>query len=196
MGVEAVDFLTFITPTLGRKTLERTFKSLEAQTDWNWRWSIIWDGLEPNQIFLTDRQFNVVSEKLGHAGLLRNIGIENAFTQWMAFVDDDDWLEPTYIDRLKFYINKDPNLDIVIFSYKDITNDNIQPPPSLRDIKECNVGISFACRTEFIKGNNIKFTPYAIEDFRFLDDAKRAGANYILTHEILYKVGGIGGWLV
>ncbi len=114
----------------------------------------------------------------------------------MAFLDDDDWVEPDYTSRLKFYVSRDPTLDIVIFSYKDITNNNIQPPPGLKDIRACNVGISFACKTEFILNNNIRFTPYAIEDFRFLEDCKGAGAKYILTHEIKYLVGGIGGWLL
>ena len=192
MGVEAVNFVTFITPTLGRSTLARTFKSLEDQTDWNWKWFIIWDGIEPNQKFNTDRQFNIVTPKLAHAGLVRNVGIEKVETEWMAFVDDDDFLHVHYVDRLKYY---SPNLDVVIFTYRDIKTGNTQPPRYLTDIKECNVGISFACRTKFIQDNNIKFTPYSIEDFRFLDDCRKAGARYKLTHEIMYWVGGISGWV-
>lgn len=192
MGVEAVHFVTFITPTLGRPTLERTFKSLEALHDWDWRWNIVWDGIEPNQIFNTDRQRDIVTPKVGHAGLLRNIGIELADTDWVAFVDDDDWVDPTYVNRLKYWSS---GLDVVIFTYKDVTNNNVQPPKGFTDIVSCNVGISFAVRTNFIKENGIKFTPFSVEDFRFLDDCRNAGARYHLTGEILYFVGGRGGWL-
>ncbi len=192
MGVEAVNFVTFITPTLGRPTLARTFKSLEAQRDWDWKWFVVWDGIEPNQKFNTDRQFDVVTPKLSHAGLVRNVGIEKVTTQWMAFIDDDDWISDIYVNRLKHYSS---NLDVVIFTYRDVKTGNTQPPQNFTDIVSCNVGISFACRTDFIKENNIRFTPYSIEDFRFLDDCRRAGARYKLTHEILYWVGGISGWV-
>lgn len=197
------DFVTFIIPSLGRPTLKQSIQSLLNQPDWNWLCTIVFDGVEPPQItgltpdidYLEDDHFNVIkSKKLGHAGLVRNIGIETTETSFLAFLDDDDWIADTYMQSLKSYINKDPKLDLVIFTYKDMTTNNIQPPPKSTDIKECNVGISFAIRTSFVKEHNIRFTPYAVEDFRFLDDARKAGAKYLVTNDIQYFVSKRGGW--
>lgn len=203
MWLSKPDLCSFVIPTLGRNTLKRTLQSLLDLQDWNWRAIVVFDGIKPVELsglnpninYLEDNHFIVIeSPKLAHAGLLRNVGIEKVDTTWTAFVDDDDWLEPTYLNRLKYYsLNQD--LDIIVFSYYDAINRNLQPPPYLNSIKECNVGISFAIKTNFIREHNLQFTPFAIEDFRFLDSAVNAGAKYLITHDIQYKVGGRGGWL-
>jgi len=193
MGVEQVDFLTFIIPTIGRSTLKRAVDSLINQNDFIWKAFIIWDGIEPTINFNNEYINSIVVPKQGYAGLVRNLGINLVDTRWMAFLDDDDYLANTYIQKLKYYINEDSSRDVIIFTYKDIITNNIQPPPKIKDIKECNVGISFACKTDFIHKHNIKFPPGSIEDFAFLNSCKNFGANYYLTHDIQYYVGGIGG---
>lgn len=189
-------FVTFLVPTMGRKTLARAVDSFIAQNDWNWKALIVFDGNYDVNFSANSENIKVLqSDVKGHAGLVRNYGVDRVDTRWIAFVDDDDWVDPNYIDRLKFHINTQPDLDMVIFSYRDEKTGNIQPNPKVKDFVECGVGISFAIKTQFVNDNNIRFTPYALEDFRFLDDARKAGAKYKITHEVLYRVGGIGGWL-
>jgi len=195
-------FVTFIIPTIGRQSLKRTIGSLLEQPQWNWRCHIVFDGIDPIKIeglpidYLNDNHFIIEKcEKQNHAGLVRNIAIPKVDTNWIAFVDDDDWLAPTYISSLHNYINKDLNLDLVIFTYQNKVTNSIFPPKGSTDFNACAVGISFAIKTSFVKEHNILFTQGAVEDFRFLDDARNAGAKYIVTNEIQYFTSGAGGWL-
>lgn len=182
---------TFIIPTLGRGTLKRAVDSTKQEGA---NALVVFDTYYEVNYFPHNEPLTTVikADVGGHAGLVRNYAMPLVTTEWLAFLDDDDWIEPTYMRRLSHYAN---DKDIVIFSYKDVTNGNIQPPKGTKEFKECQVGISFAIRTSFVKDNGLEFTPYAVEDFRFLDSARNAGARYVVTNEILYLVGGRGGWV-
>ena len=192
--MEKATFVTFIIPTLGRPSLQKTIKSIIDQPDWNWSTIVVWDGMEPNYNSNNERVIDFVVEKTAHAGLLRNKAFDLVETDWIAFVDDDDWIYPTYMQKLKYYNNQDPNLDLVIFTYYDEKNNNTQPPKGSTDFKYCNVGISFAIKTKFVREHDLKFRPFSTEDFGFLDDARKAGAKYLVTNDVQYGVGGRGGW--
>lgn len=184
-------FVTFITPTLGRPTLSRTINSIINQQDWDWKSVVMFDGKEPN--YSTDNDHIIVTRTADHlgAGQVRNEAMKLVTTDWIAFVDDDDWLELDYIDTLKQYCK----YDIVIFTYKDVKTGNVQPPiDSESSFRFGNVGISFAVKTDFLIKNNIKFREVPCEDYHFLDDCRNAGASYINTHLIKYWVGGRGEW--
>jgi len=196
-------FVTFVIPTKGRATLKRAIQSVLDQTDWNWRCSIIFDGIPPIEIsglnpdisYLQDNHFIVGScEFKGHAGLVRNVALPLVDTYWTAFLDDDDFLNPTYVSKLKYYSDNNPDMDIIIFTYKDVENGNTQPPKKLNNIVRCNVGISFAVKTNFIKDNNILFAPGGVEDYAFLDECVNKGAKYLITHDIQYFVGHRSAW--
>ena len=191
--VTEVDFVTFIIPSIGRSSLKRAVESVINQGDWNWKIIIVFDGIEPNIDFNNDHIKYITAPKTNSAGLTRNIAIPLVDTGWTAFLDDDDYIADTYIQKLKYYINEDSERDIIIFTYRDITNGNTRPPLGFKDIVSCEVGISFACKTDFIHHNDIKFQWGAIEDFAFLNDCRNAGAKYYLTNDVQYYVGGIGG---
>lgn len=203
MWLQKPNFCSFVTATLGRPSLKRTIQSLLNQNSWNWLSYIIFDGASPIEIkglnpdinYLNDNHFIVSKvDKLGHAGLVRNSVLDKIDTEWIAFVDDDDTLKETYIDKLIYYQNNNKDKDIIIFSYYDDINKNLQPPANLNYIKRCNVGISFAIKTKFVQNNNIKFIEGGIEDFEFLNDAVNKGANYLITHDVQYLVHGRGVW--
>jgi GR25 family glycosyltransferase involved in LPS biosynthesis len=183
-------FCTFITPTIGRKTLPRTVDSFINQTEWNWKAIVMFDGRDINYSTDNDHVLVTKCEQTNSAGLTRNEAMKLVTTDWIAFCDDDDYLTADYLTTLRQYVDKN---DVVIFTYRDITNGNTQPPVYLNDIVSCNVGISFAVRTDFVIRHNIQFPKGAIEDFAFLDQCRNAGARYVLTHQIKYMVGGIGG---
>jgi glycosyltransferase involved in cell wall biosynthesis len=189
-------FVTFVIPTMGRGTLARSLNSLVEQSDGDFKAIVSFDGrYEPDARVDDGRISYIKGTALGHAGLVRNSGIDLVDTEWTAFLDDDDWVEPSYVQRLRGYSLSHPHLDLIVFTYKDATNGNTVPNKKQNKIEECKVGISFAVKTAFINEHKIRFTPFAIEDFRFLDDCVKAGVKYWISHDLQYNVGGIGGWL-
>lgn len=51
----------------------------------------------------------------------RNAGIERARGRYLIFVDGDDWVEPGYIDTALDYIHRDPEVDLWVFDYTDVS---------------------------------------------------------------------------
>lgn len=186
--------ITFITPSIGRATLQSTINSLNSLTRNNWRHIIIFDGVEPT-VQPNNRTVVLQVEKEGRgAGIVRNHAFDYVDTEWIGFVDDDDMLSKFYIERMEYWLNQVPDLDIIIFAYKDLSNGNVQPRIGTRDFVYCQVGISFAVRTDFVMENNIRFRAGGIEDFYFLDECRNAGAKYIITNEVQYYVSRRGVW--
>jgi len=197
--VSKPSFVSFITPSKGRSSLEKTIQSLLDLKDWNWLSYIVFDGVDPITIkcvdYLNDNHFIVSKvDKIGHAGLVRNTVLDRIETVWTAFLDDDDFLKDTYIHKLREYSSKNPELDIIIFTYKDMTNGNTQPPKGTVNFICCQVGISFAIKTEFIKKYDIRFPPGGVEDFAFLDTCRSLGAKYLVTNDLQYYVGKRSAW--
>ena len=166
--------------------------SLIQQTDPDWEAIIIGDGCEiTNKIPDSRISYIEVPKQSGGAGIVRNIGLEQTITSWTAFVDDDDFLKDTYVERIKYYA---PSYDLIQFSYRDVETGRIQPPHYLNHLVECDMGISFAVNTLFMLQHEIRFTPGGVEDYRFLRDCLSAGARYCINHEVLYLVGHRSAW--
>ena len=105
--------LTFIIPTIGRKSLKNTIKSLYKQTDSKWKCIIIFDGIKPN-IYFNDSRIKIIKcDKLGKgvnsAGNVRNYGMQFVDTKWISFVDDDDMISPFYIRGILTAIQDNPD---------------------------------------------------------------------------------------
>lgn len=197
------DFVSFIIPSKGRVTLKITLQSLLDQTSWNWLAYILFDGADPIHIhglspdidYLEDNYFKVGNcPRQGHAGLVRNKILPIIETRWTAFLDDDDYLKTTYVQKLLDYDSMNQDKDIIIFTYKDVENGNTRPPKNLNKIECCEVGISFAIKTEFIRKTGIRFSEGVLEDWKFLDACVNAGATYLITHDIQYFVGHRSVW--
>lgn len=181
---------------MGRETLIRAIDSVLNQSVNDCDAIVVFDDRYKEYAIPEAEKIKVVlSDNYGHAGILRNDGINLVQSEWTAFLDDDDWLEPSYVQKLRGYAVSHPQIDLFIFTYYDEINGNTVPDKRQTKIEECKVGISFAVKTDFINKHNIRFTPFAIEDFRFLDECVKAGAKYHITHDLQYRVGGRGGWL-
>lgn len=100
--------ITFVIPAYNaEKTLRRTIESILRQTDGRWRAVIVDDGSEdgtaqtgkdyaaryPDKI----RYFYQENRKQGGA---RNTGLRFVETEYVAFLDSDDWLMPEYVERI------------------------------------------------------------------------------------------------
>ena len=186
------DWVTFIIPTLGRYTVHRTLKSLRDQSNKNWKAIVVFD----NHIITIPQEDKIAvyefTEPKRGAGIVRNFAIDKVDTEYIAFVDDDDWVDKNYVNRILHYGKK--GYELISFTYKDVENGNTQPPPWMNTIVRCNIGISFAVKTEFVHQHGIQFIPGGIEDYEFINDCVKAGANWVITHEILYWVGHRSAW--
>lgn len=194
---------TFIIPSKGRPTLANTLISLYSQTAPNWNAIVCFDAVEPT--IQSNAKVTAIhsKQKLGigvnGAGAVRNYAIEQASKQhllgdWIAFVDDDDILEPVYLYDLENYTNvyepqNDP--DIIVFGMK-YTDGTFLPPRDEKDINklENKIGISFACKRYVF--NKIQFEPSSGEDFNFLKRAQDLGLKIIISDWINYLVAPLG----
>lgn len=186
MGKIEKNKITFIIPSINRGTLSRSVLSLWNQTNDNWKCIIIYDGVDG--IEFNDKRIKTIRiDKLGGSspfhgtsGLVRNVGLNLVDTEWIGFLDDDDTLEPTYVETL---FEKYNNYDFIIWKMK-YTSGRILPQGN--SIVFGNVGISYCYKNIF---DNLRFDNNRDgEDFDFLLKLKSLTSNYIIAPEVLYKI--------
>jgi glycosyltransferase involved in cell wall biosynthesis len=183
--------ITFIIPTIGRPTLSKSIQSLINQTNKNWEAIVIFDGIKPN-IEVNDERIKVIQiDKKGRdknsAGLVRNIGIELAKTNWIGYLDDDDYLANDYIDCFYEELNLNPDTDVVIFRmthYKTIL-----PELETDNFYLNHVGISFVMKKK-IFDNKLIFVPSSSEDYEYLNLMRNNNYKIIISPYIKYFVRG------
>jgi glycosyltransferase involved in cell wall biosynthesis len=185
--------ITFIIPTIGRKTLQRTIESIENQTNAYWNAIVVFDGIEPT-LTTTNQKIRVIkSKKLGQgknsAGNVRNYGMNFVTTEWIAFVDDDDVVSPDFVETFNDEIQKHPDIDVVIFRmYRHLFND-VVPRLKTTNFVKSQVGISFVVKTDIFKAG-FKFTPSKNEDYNYLDDLRKNKFRIMISPHIKYFVDG------
>jgi glycosyltransferase involved in cell wall biosynthesis len=181
-------FCSFIVPTVGRPTIERTLKSLVDQTDPDWNALVVVDSVYGFHIpRIDDRIYSVnLMERKGesnHGGYVRNQGMANACGEWIAFVDDDDRVDREYVAWLR---EESPDADIVVFRMK-FPGDGPALPPG-NDIGPGLVGISFAIRNSIVRDKGFCFENSGVEDWEFLNGAQSQGARLKISQRIAYYV--------
>ena len=108
------------------KYIRETVEAIMAQTYKDWELIIV-DDCSPapetaevlKMIFALDERIKVLkTESNGGAGLARNVGIEAAKGEYLAFCDSDDWWYPTKLEeQLKFM--QDNNYPFTCTWYED-----------------------------------------------------------------------------
>jgi glycosyltransferase involved in cell wall biosynthesis len=182
--------ITFVIPTIGRPTLTRTINSLKKLNNKNWKAIIVFDGIEPNIIKDDDRITIIRLDKKegkdkNSAGNVRNKAYEHVDTEWIGFVDDDDTLNPQYIDYL---VNLENTHDLDVLIFRMIYEDGkVLPKHGDHDFKESEVGISFCLRRQLAIEN--PFVPSKIEDFVLLDKLRSKHKKILISEYIGYNVG-------
>lgn len=154
----------------------------------NWECIIIYDGVDGPTF--NDKRIRTIQIKktgniinnIGQSGLVRNHGIINTNTEWIGFLDDDDTLDPNYVNVL---FKKYSSYDLVIWRMKD-KRGNIFPRLSNTNIKFGNIGISICYKNKFGK---ILFDENKNgEDFDMVKKLLSLTNNFIITPEIYYNV--------
>jgi glycosyltransferase involved in cell wall biosynthesis len=149
---------TYIIPTIGRETLQRTIDSINRE--------------DPN------------SEKLicrgGTAGENRNKGLEQASGTWLFFIDDDDYYSPGYLSEI------DQCHDIVVF--RMMQHGRVIPSYENNTLQPGNVGINFAIKKSFYEKLKAKFRNFGFaEDWFFLEQYLKLNPRVKITDKIYYN---------
>jgi glycosyltransferase involved in cell wall biosynthesis len=190
--------ITFITPTIGRSTLKHTIESVLHQTDGDWKYIIVFDGVEPTEeikdiIQSDDRIQYIIKEKTGRAnqaGMVRNIAIDKSDTEWVGFVDDDDIILPHYVSSLKHEIELKSDIELVVFRMV-FFHGGYLPPIHSTKIEACAVGISFCFKKQPAK--QIHFVQGGCEDFEMLHSLQHHhNMKAVLSNHMTYGVRWIG----
>jgi glycosyltransferase involved in cell wall biosynthesis len=179
--------ITIIIPTLGRLSLSRALASLIKQSDPRWQCIVVFDGIEKRVEVegYGGRKiecFTCTQKK--HAGLVRNEALNRVTTEWIGFLDDDDTLDHTYIERFNHWRTCS---DLIIFPFRQ--GRHLIPGKGLK-----NFGISFCVRKEFISQHQIVFSSGKGEDSKFVCDCIKKGAKKIMPDEFLYHASERSNW--
>ena len=162
--------ITFIIPTVGRKSLIDSIKSLEDQTNPNWNAIVVFDGIS-RTIDETDKIKVVEIEKNGQginsAGNVRNRGMDLVTTKWIGFLDDDDIVSNDYVDKFYKESANYSDVDVIIFRMKNKSG-TILPPIDTDNFYKNEVGISFVIKKSIFDAG-FEFVPSSIEDYTYLD---------------------------
>lgn len=194
--------IIFIIPTIGRESLTNSLESI-IQLNGNYKWKalVIFDGIKNNLNNTYIDNDNIVCievDKCGRedvkntAGLVRNKGFEyirehNIESEYIGFLDDDDTLHPNYIIHL--YNEKEKfDFDCILFRMM-FPNYNIIPHERTNKLIKCNIGISFAIKSELIKcKKNIDFQNNPFEDYIFIATLKNNKNKILLSKYVTYFV--------
>ncbi len=102
------------------KYLHRCVDSILSQTYTDFELLLINDGSTDccsficDEYAIKDRRVRVFHKENGGVSSARNLGIENATGEWIAFCDSDDFVESSW---LLTYIENSSNVDLVIQGY-------------------------------------------------------------------------------
>ncbi|WP_288352572.1 glycosyltransferase [uncultured Bacteroides sp.] len=161
-----------------------------------------------------DNRIKVIHQKNQGVSVARNVGINNSNSEWITFIDPDDWIEANWSEVLFETINNTA-ADIIMFDYYQefATKQNPQYLKSesgylsenyLHAIKiapfnqliinnkfqeyETNVIWNKVYRTKLIKENNITFDPEARkgQDVIFNAEILQLTSNIFYIHKTLY----------
>lgn len=109
-----------ITPAFdAERTLRRCVESVRAQTRADWEHIVVDDGSTDDTpsiaetLAAEDPRLRVERQPNAGAAVARNRGIASARGEWLVFLDADDALEPTCLERIAAAIDSMPGVDVV-----------------------------------------------------------------------------------
>lgn len=179
--------------------LERLFQSIKKQTFENFEVLMINDGSTDNSVLLcedickSDKRFIIINQENKGVSSARNRGIEEACSDYICFIDSDDWIEKDYIKSL---IEISDDYDMVVEGFiKDKPGSRTKVIPIEGEIRLNNINVDILrdlCekyllfppwvkryKKEILIINNIRFPENIcygedlVFNFRYLDYVKR-----------------------
>ena len=156
-----------------------------------------------------DSRIKIITKENGGQATARNLGIEEAQGEYIAFVDSDDFIEPTMFEKL-YTKAKDNNLDIAMCKIATYDNQTEEIKNNVwyymlgvfrdfekgifnhKDTKEftCHIAVTpynKIYKTTLLKENNILFPEGLIfEDEKFFYDTYLRAKRVSIVDEFLY----------
>ena len=156
-----------------------------------------------------DKRIKIITKENGGQATARNLGIKEAQREYIAFVDSDDFIEPTMFEKL-YTKSKDNNLDIAMCKIATYDNQTEEIKNNVwyymlgvfrdfekgifnhKDTKEftCHIAVTpynKIYKTTLLKENNILFPEGLIfEDEKFFYDTYLRAKRVSIVDEFLY----------
>lgn len=163
--------LSIITPYYNTlEEIKELAKVLEPQLTDDIEWIIIDDGCHEKELDKLKANVIHLKQNSGVAGKPRNIGLDNAKGEYIAFIDSDDMVSEDYIKTIVKHLNT----DILFISWKSrVQNVVIQRYPPKWN---CSVW----CRV---------YKKDIIGNIRFPEDLKKA-EDYVFNSKIRFNTHG------
>jgi hypothetical protein len=133
--------VSVIVPALNAaSTLAESLESVISQTYPDWELLVIDDGSSDATLEIAsdyarrDPRIRVISQTNGGESAARNTGIAQARYDWLVFLDSDDWIASTHLEKLATELAAHPDLDAVHCGSVRVTGDgteirdDYQPP--------------------------------------------------------------------
>lgn len=177
--------ITFIIPTIGRETLNRTLQSLISLKNRYWKAVVIMDGIDVDKINDSRIVYTKIEKKgeKNYGGFVRNYALKYPYTSdWIGFIDDDDTISENYIEHL---LEESENNDVVIFRMA-YENGTILPGFFDKKITMNRIGISFAISKKI--ASNHYFQNHPKEDYLYLKELEKNKYSIIISSYITYFV--------
>lgn len=117
--------LSVVIPLFNKeKSISRAIDSVFKQTFKNFELIIVNDGSTDNSLYfvekIKDERIKIINKKNGGVSSARNVGIENAHTEWICFLDADDYWTPNHLEVINDLRCKYPYAQL----YSTVTQEN------------------------------------------------------------------------
>lgn len=112
--------------------LHQCIESILISTFENYELILIDDGSTDNsgkicdEFLERDERIRVYHIKNGGVSRARNIGIKNACTPWITFIDADDYISPTFLESLFHSVIEHPDIDFASTGYTNYSDGKIE----------------------------------------------------------------------
>jgi glycosyltransferase involved in cell wall biosynthesis len=147
--------VSFIIPAHNAaKTIAETLESLLAQTSDSWEAIVVDDGSSDDTVVVAsayanrDGRIRYVRRERGGVSAARNAGVTLARFDWLLFLDADDWLLPSYLERMIGVLESGIGVDAVFCGAARVTPDGIRVREDYHDESD-DMFETFACRRVF-----------------------------------------------
>jgi glycosyltransferase involved in cell wall biosynthesis len=149
---------TFIIPSVRKDTLEYAVDSVLNQTYQDWKAIVCGDGVYVPP-FEDDRILTIIAPRRSLASATRLYAAKYVDTEWIVFLDDDDWVVPHYLETFLPLVDSSDVIVSQMMNYGNVM-------PTGPGLVHGHVGISFAVRTEAFLREGMPDDPS--EDYKFL----------------------------
>lgn len=166
------------------KWLNKCIDSILSQTYKDFELILVDDGSTDGSEIICDNykrkdsRVKVIHKENGGHNSARNLGFENANGKYIVSVDSDDWLNNNALSEFHNILCEQPNVDIIIFGFKESKNNTIN---------DCPIRTKFL--DSLVSKEQLKkdIYPYMIFDPKDRVQIYAAGWNKVIKKSLLLK---------